>query len=366
MKPRVAYTIEQCWHTVPGGTAVAGIEMARAVTESDLADLVGVAARHRRPPPEPFVPPIPVRHLALPRIPLYEAWSRLRLPKVERATGPVDVIHATTIAVPPRTRPMALSIHDLAFVRYPEHFTAHGLRFFRRNLRLALADADLVLCSSKAVWADAETAGFSPDRLRMVPLGVRSEVATPAAVDRVRATYWLERPYILWTGTVEPRKNLRGLLEAFRALDAKADLVLVGPKGWNEDLTALIEPLGDRVKPLGFVPAGDLGPLYAGATAFVFPSFAEGFGFPVLEAMTQGTPVVTSRGTSTEEIGGDAVVLVDPTDPGSIAKGLAQVLDEGSFAAELGARGKERATHYSWDRTAELLSEVYEELAKKG
>jgi glycosyltransferase involved in cell wall biosynthesis len=149
-------------------------------------------------------------------------------------------------------------------------------------------------------------------------------------------------------------------------MDTKADLVLVGPKGWNEDITALIEPLGDRVKPLGFVPAGDLGPLYAGAAVFTFPSFAEGFGFPVIEAMAQGTPVVTSRGTSTEEIGGDAVVLIDPTDPGTIAAGLARVLDDESFAADLGARGKERAAHYTWDRTAALLGEVYQELTKKG
>lgn len=365
MKPRVAYTIEQCWHAVPGGTAVAGIEMARAVTEAGDAELIGVAARHRKPPPEAYRPPIPVRHFGLPRLALYEAWARLRVPKLERASGPVDVIHATTIAVPPRTRPMALTIHDLAFLRYPEHFTAHGLRFFKRNLALALTDADLVLCSSEATRADAAAAGFPPERLRMVPLGVRARPAPASEIELVRGTYGLDRPYILWTGTIEPRKNLRGLLEAFRALDTEADLVLVGPKGWNEDLGALIDPLGDRVKALGFVPPGDLGPLYAGAATFVFPSFAEGFGFPVLEAMAQSTPVVTSRGTSTEEIGGDAVVLIDPEDPGSIAKGLAKVLEDGSFAAELGATGKERAAQFSWDRTGALLAEVYRELSER-
>lgn len=366
VKPKVAFTIEQCWHEVPGGTAVAGIEMARAVADSGVAELVGVAALHRGPAAAAYQPPIPVRHLGLPRLALYEAWGRLRVPKIERATGPVDVIHATTIVMPPRTRPIALTIHDLAFLENPAHFTRHGLRFFKRNLALALKEADLVLCSSEATRAAAAAAGFGPERLRMVPLGVRATPAPAAEVERVRTSHALERPYVLWTGTVEPRKNLRGLLEAYRSLDVEADLVLVGPKGWNEDLGALIEPLGDRVKALGFVPREDLEPLYAGAGVFVFPSFTEGFGFPVLEAMAQGTPVVTSRGTSTEELGGDAVVLIDPDDPTAIAAGITKVLSDRAFAEELGGRGKERAALFSWDRTGALLGEVYAELAKRG
>ena len=366
MTLKIAFTLEQCWHEVPGGTAVAGIEMARAVQAIGEVQLIGVAAYHRSLPDPAFSPPIEVRHLKLPRIALYESWARMRVPRVESATGPVNVIHATTIAVPPKSRPIALSIYDLAFLRNPEHFTSHGLSFFKRNLEIALRDADLVLCCSEATRSDARDAGFSPNQLRLVPLGVSFALAGRDEVELVRSKYGLPAKYVLWTGTIEPRKNLKGLLKAFSQLDTDASLVLVGPKGWNEDIESLVAPLEDRVSVLGFVPRRHLEAIYAGATVFCFPSFTEGFGFPVLEAMAQGTPVVTSRGTSTEELGGDAVVLIDPYDPTSIAAGIAKVLGDGSFAGGLGTRGRERAALFSWDKTARLLGEIYTELAEKG
>lgn len=361
---RVAITLEQCWHRVPGGTGVAGIGMAKALAARSDVEVIGVAAKHRGPPPEAWRPPIEVRQLPLPRLALYESWHRFRKPKVERATGPVDVIHATSIAMPPVGAPVVVTIHDLAFLNDPSHFTERGLRFFKRGSELALAEAALVICPSLATLADCERHGFEPERLRCIPMGVDIEPASEADIASARRRYGVERPFIMWTGTIEPRKNLTRLLLAFESLEPTHDLVLVGPKGWNEDIEKLISKSEVRVKALGFVPHADLGPLYAAASVFCFPSLFEGFGLPVLEAMGQGTPVVTSRGTSTEELAADAGILVDPLDAGSIAEGMARVLEDESLSQRLSEAGRRRAAEYPWDRTAELLVGVYREAAR--
>jgi glycosyltransferase involved in cell wall biosynthesis len=309
------------------------------------------------------LPPVPVRHLRLPRPALYESWHRLRRPALESATGRVDIVHATSIAMPPRSAPIVLTIHDLAFLARPDNFTRRGLRFFRRGLALALREADLVLCSSRATQRDCEAAGFERDRLRLVPLGVDAEVADPDSIRRVRDRYNLDRAYILWIGTIEPRKNLRGLMRALALVDGDVDLVIAGPRGWHEDLDALAGGAGRPVRRLGFVPREDLGALYAGARVFCWPTLMEGFGFPVLEAMTQGAPVVTSRGTSTEELAEGAGVLVDPHDPADIAAGINSVLADDSLAASLAAAGRARAAQYTWDRCAGLVADAYREVA---
>jgi glycosyltransferase involved in cell wall biosynthesis len=361
---RVAITLEQCWHAVPGGTAVAAIELARTLVERTDPEVVGVSARHRRPPAPEWRPPIEPAQLRLPRPLLYEAWHYLRRPDVQSATGPVDVIHATGIAMPPRTRPLVLTIHDLSYLVYPELFSRHGLRFFRRALSLALEEATIVLCSSLATVEHCREVGFAEERLRHVPLGVRARQATADDVERVRAAYGLGGRYVLWTGTVEPRKNLSGLLRAFAGLDADVALALVGPTGWSEDLERLVAALPEgareRVRRLGWVPGEDLTALYGGAAVFCFPSLLEGFGFPVVEAMAQGTPVVTSLGTSTEElVAGGAGIAVDPRDPERIAEALATVLDDDAVAQRLATAGRARAAEYTWERTADSTVAAY-------
>ena len=159
-------------------------------------------------------------------------------------------------------------------------------------------------------------AGLVADRLRHVPLGVDIVEVGEADVDRVRRRYRLPAEFILFVGTLEPRKNLRRLVEAVERV-GDLPLVVVGMNGWG-DQSALDGP--DTLL-VGFVPDDDLAPLYAAARVFAYPSEREGFGLPVLEAMAQGTPVVTSRGTSTEEVAGGAAVLVDPFDVDSIADG---------------------------------------------
>ena len=359
---RIAVTLEQCWHRVPGGTASSALHAVRALQDRPDLDLVGVSARHRRPPPDPWAPSIPVRSLPLPRLALYESWHGLRRPAVERATGPVDVIYVTGMAVPPPSSPLVVTVHDLSFLRDPAESTRHGRRFFERAIDLARSDATLVACPSRATIDDCVEQGFDRDRLRLVPWGIDAPVADATDVERVRADYRLAQPYVLWVGTIEPRKNLATLLDAFRRLDRHGlELVLIGPKGWNEDLDRHLGTAAGRVRALGFVPEADKRALYAGAELFCLPSLREGFGLPVLEAMVQGTPVITSKGTATEEAAGDAAMLVDPQDAPALAEAMAEVLDSPERAAAMRDASRRRAAERPWSRTAELLDDLFHE-----
>ena len=162
--------------------------------------------------------------------------------------------------------------------------------------------------------------------------------------------------YLLFVGTVEPRKNLRGLVEAVAQLDEPLPLVVAGAEGWGD---VAIPSLGD-VRFIGFVPAPDLDGLYAGAEVFCYPSEREGYGLPVLEAMAQGTPVVTSRGTATEETAGGAAVLVDPLDPADIARGISEAACPSRRPGR--ATGSLAPTSATWRKTARLTADAYREL----
>lgn len=353
----IAYTLEQCWHRVPGGTAVAAMRVATELDRMDGVRLIGVAGWHRKPPLPAWQPPIPLKRLPVSGPALYESWLRIGQPRVELATGPVDVAHATTMIPCPSRAPLVTTLHDLAWRHAPEQFTKRGVDVFDRSLAIVRRRAALVLCSSRATIADCVDAGLDPDKLRHVPLGVDATPADPAEVARVRARYQLPDEHLLFVGTLEPRKNLRRLQQAHAALPGAPPLVVVGADGWGD---SGIESSGDRVRFLGFVPAADLAPLYASAAAFCYPSLREGFGLPVLEAMAQGTPVVTSAGTSTEEAAGRAAVLVDPLDVDSIAAGITDAL---ARAAGLAVAGRERAAAATWRATAEATAAAYREVA---
>jgi glycosyltransferase involved in cell wall biosynthesis len=258
-----------------------------------------------------------------------------------------------------------VTVHDLAFLDHPEHVTRHGRRFFNRSLALTHRDADLVLCPSQSTERELHAAGVDAGRIRVVPWGVTPTAVSEAAVDAVRHRYDTGSRYVLWVGTVEPRKNLTALSAAFRRLaDTDVRLVLVGPQGWNETLGAHLAGLQDRVRVLGFVPVADLRALYTAAAVFCYPSWREGFGLPVLEAMAAGAPVVTASGTATEEVAGDAGVCVDPRDDVALAAALDRVLGDPVYATELATRGRARANSFTWARTAELTAAAYHEVAR--
>ena len=363
---RVALTFEHCWRESPGGTGVASVELGRALASRDDVEVVGVAGRHRRPATAGYEPTVRMTHLPLSGPLLVESTLRLGWPRIERASGQVDVQHATSIipfASSP-TLPLVVTVHDLAFLRHPQFFTARGRGVFARSLDLVRDRAALVLCSSRSTLEDCAANGFDESRLRLVPLGVRLHSADTAAVDRVRGQYSLPADYLLFVGTLEPRKNLPRLLDAHQALGSSAPpLVVAGAAGWgDEDLKSRVAAASNVVF-IGHVHEHDLPAVYAGAHALCYPSLMEGFGLPILEAMSQGTPVVTSVGTSTEEVAGGAAVLVDPFSTESIAEGIRDALERRS---ELSQLGTERAKGATWESTASLVVRAYRDAVQMG
>ena len=365
---RVAYTLEQCWHRVPGGTATAAVQVARLLDADPGIDLRAVAGRHRRVPVEPWDPGVAVRRLPFGRPLLYETWLRLGWPRVERATGVVDVCHATGLIPAPTAAPLVVSVHDLAFVRYPERFTGHGVRVMSAALGAIRRTATIVVCPSQQTADDLVAAGIDAARLRLVPLGVSipavdhpggdTDGNRRSGEDPLVRHGLAGREFVLYVGTIEPRKNLPRLVRAVAGLEGSPALVVAGAHGWGEvDATGA----GDvDVRFLGHVADADLAALYSAAAVFAYPSEWEGFGLPILEAMAHGAPVVTSRGTATEEVAGGAAVLVDPLDIDDIASGLESARRD---RERLVALGRARARAMSWGSTAAATVDVYREVA---
>lgn len=354
---RVAYTVEQCWHPSPGGTAIAALRIARELaTRPDDVELRFVSGKHPVVPAAEFRPHGSVAMLPLARPLLYEAWTRLNWPKVESVVGEIDVAHATGLVPCGTAAPLIVTVHDLAFVHDPAKFSRQGVRTMNRSLETIIRRADRVICSSEATRRDCEAAGIDSERLRLVPLGVDVVAVSTPDIERVRRRYLLPDEFVLFVGTLEPRKNLARLAEAMRRTETPGPLVVAGADGWG-DLGVVDH--GDTVF-LGFVPDADLAPLYAAASVFAYPSEREGFGLPVAEAMAQGAAVVTSSGTSTEEVAGGAAVLVDPFDVDDIARGIVEAADR---RRELTTVARSRAAELTWARSAERTLSVYRELA---
>lgn len=234
----------------------------------------------------------------------------------------------------------------------PERFTSHGVKVMTRGLERCRS-ADLIMCPTEVTRGELIDVGFAADTIRVVPWGVNAAAGDAAFAEHALRAHSLPDEFVLFVGTVEPRKNLAALTAATAMIDMP--LIVAGTQGWGD---VAVPPAAD-IRFLGHVSADVLSALYMTASVFAYPSLHEGFGLPVLEAMAHGAPVVTSRGTATEEVAGGAAVLVDPADVESIAAGLRAALDE---APELVRRGTKRAAACSWETTAERTVECYREV----
>ena len=364
----IALPVEACWHRVPGGTARAVVALVNELATRPEVLVHAVAARHRTGPHPEFSLPqsLPVVYSHLPRRALYEYWHRNRSGNLSRLIGATpDVVHAAGGVMPPAAgSPLVATIHDLAFVHRPEHFTKNGVYFLNRALDIARSEAAAVICPSTASASDCVDAGIDADRVHILPLGVTAPIHDRSSGRAVVDALGIKGRYILWVGTIEPRKNLPRLIDAFIAgAPADVQLVLAGPDGWMQDLDGGVPAANpDRVHATGFVSADELSALYAAASVVCVPSLLEGFGFPVVEAMAHGTPVITSKGTSTEELIADCGVLVEPTDIAEIAEALAFLLDDEAEAQRLGEAGRARSTRFSWETYADQLISIYQDV----
>ena len=361
--PRVAMTLTQDWHAVPGGTAVAANALAAALETTDEADVVGVVPRGRRPVAS-AVPPVPTVALPLPVPYLYDFWHHVRRPRITSVTDKVDLVHLTVpIAAPPERIPTVATVHDLLPVTMPELFRRRGVRLMTRGLDRIRREAAAVIVPAELMREEFVEHGFDPARLHVVPLGVEPPPRpTPAEVRELLARLGLEEPFVLFVGTAEPRKGLDVLVDALARLGRDdVTLALVGPAGWG-DLGTSLDALGERVRRLGYLPTNELRLLQSAAPVTCLPSRAEGFGLPVLEAMACGSPVVTTAGTTMEEVAGGAALLVPVGDAPALADALEAVLDDPSTAGRLADLGRRRAAEFTWERTARAVGRVYREV----
>jgi glycosyltransferase involved in cell wall biosynthesis len=306
----------------------------------------------------------------LPSRPARLLWEQARLPGLLRRHS-IDVLHS-----PHYTRPLLqlrcaslVGIMDMTFFLMPHYHTYAKRLFFRSMIRASVRKAQRFIAISESTKTDMRRClEIEPERIDVTPLAVSAAYRPDVAVDAreaVRTRYQLPNEYLLYVGRLEPRKNLPGLLDAYEAVcrlrPNTPPLVLAGAKGWHSsELDGRLEKLGIRVRSLGYVPEQDLPALYCGARVFIYPSFYEGFGIPVLEALACGVPTITSNISSMPEVAGDAAELVDPHSPGALADSLHRLLTDDGRCAELRRRGLRRAAEFSWDRTARLTVESYD------
>lgn len=289
-----------------------------------------------------------------------------------------DITHFFNYIVPPFVHgKKVVTVHDMVYKSFPDTVRGRTKYMLDIGLKRSMKRADLIVTDSE--FSKKEIIKYFPQhesRIRVVPCGVDLErfhpCDDPERIPEVKKSLEIEGDYFLYVGTIEPRKNLERLITAYAAFVKKVGsrspkLVLAGGKGWlDQGIYSRVEKLGmkENVIFTKYVPSEDMNPLMCGALAFVFPSLYEGFGMPPLEAMACGVPVLSSGEASLPEVTGDCAVICDAYDTKSIAEGMYRLYSSEELRKELSRKGLQRAQGFTWKRSAEMLMEVYRELAK--
>jgi alpha-1,3-rhamnosyl/mannosyltransferase len=288
------------------------------------------------------------------------------LPVLDWVTRGAEVFHASVLVRhPPRRARLTATVHDLTGFLMPELHPRANLAAEASFAQLARR-ADRLIAVSESTRADAvRVLGIAPEKIATIHSGIADAFFDPPveSVNEVRRRYGLQRPFVLFVGTIEPRKNLDLLLDAFESLPLplreQYSLVVAGPVGWRSERTVSRLRM---VRYLGYIPEPDLAPLTAAAEVFVYPSLYEGFGFPVAQAMAAGVPVITSNVSSLPEVAGNAALLVDPRSQNELHAALARLLTSPELRFSLAAAGRERARAFRWETCAARSIQFFREV----
>ena len=286
---------------------------------------------------------------------------------IEPAAG---IFHSTKLLYPPRRARLTATLHDMTCWLMPEFHQAANVAAEQRFAECIWKRAAGLIAVSENTRRDAvELLGLSPENIEVIYPGVADSyfIADSSAAAAAQAKYGLGKAYALYVGTVEPRKNLGRLLDAWQGLPESIreqfDLVLAGPEGWKSAETlARLRQSGPGIHYLGYVPEPDLPGINAGATLFVYPSLYEGFGFPIVQAMAAGVPVITSNLSSMPEVTGGAAELIDPHSPGELRGALERLLTSPSSRTQMAAAGRTRAQRFRWEECARQSVRFFERI----
>jgi glycosyltransferase involved in cell wall biosynthesis len=367
----VAFLVDQLFSPVPGGMGTYVRELIPELSRLDPSLEISLFhSRFEDGSPARWTRDFGVEELPRSIRRLYPSWAVAKRPALPQSLASRDIVHSPVVAAVPPAAPgqrLVVTVHDLAFLVHPELYQRAWRWQYRAGLTRAVRSADALIAVSRHTAEDlARYTRVDRHKVHVVPLAA-SLPASGSDVAETLARLKVPEPYVLYVGTLEPRKNLVRLVRAYRrvaGLGARHSLVLTGPVGWHAQglMRELAADAPGRVVLTGSVSPEDLDAMYRGADLFVYPSLYEGFGLPVVEAMARGVPCIVSASSSLPEVAGEAALPVDPRSVAGLAEALERVLADEDLAARLRRAGLARAARFSWDRTARQTLEVYKSI----